>query len=72
MAVLSSELKPLRTSRAGKRHKQVATVTLAAADRRAIQARHLDLQADCLLQAGHRAAAELLAWRAAALREVSP
>ena len=40
-------------------------------DLRAIQARHLALQADCLLQAGHRAAAEVLAWRAAALREMA-
>ncbi len=46
---------------------QIATPT---ADRRAIQARHLDLQANCLLQAGHGAAAELLSWRALALREV--
>lgn len=38
-------------------------------DHRTTEARHLDLQADCLLQAGHRAAAELLAWRALALRE---
>ena len=38
-------------------------------DHRAILARRLDLQADCLLQAGHRAAAEVLAWRAAELRE---
>ena len=38
-------------------------------DHRAISARRLDLAADCLLQAGHHAAAELAAWRAMALRE---
>ncbi len=42
---------------------------LSPPDHRTIQARRLDLAADCLLQAGHRAAAETLAWRAAAMRE---
>ena len=42
---------------------------LSLPDRRTIEARRLDLEADCLLQAGYRAAAEVLAWRAAALRE---
>ncbi len=38
-------------------------------DHRAILARRLEVLAGCELQHGHHAAAERLAWRAAALRE---
>ena len=38
-------------------------------DHRAILARRLEILAGCELQHGHHAAAERLAWRAAALRE---
>jgi hypothetical protein len=38
-------------------------------DHRSVIARRLDLLADCELQAGHHAAAEQLAWRAAEMRE---
>lgn len=38
-------------------------------DHRAILARRLEVLAGCELQHGHHAAAEHLAWRAAALRE---
>ena len=38
-------------------------------DHRAILVRRLEILADCELQHGHHAAAERLAWRAAALRE---
>ena len=40
-------------------------------DHRAILARRLEVLAGCELQHGHVAAAERLAWRAAALREAS-
>ena len=44
---------------------------LPPADHRAAPARLLDRQADAELQHGHIAAAEILAWRAAALREMA-
>lgn len=53
------------------RERRTPAPAVPAADHRVIQARHLDLQADCMLQAGHRAAAEVLSWRAIALRELS-
>lgn len=51
-----------------KRRRKAAPPVPTPPDQRAIQARHLDLQADCMLQAGHHAAAEVAAWRAMALR----
>lgn len=60
--------KPLLFS---KRRRKAAPPVPTPPDQRAIQARHLDLQANCMLQAGHRAAAEVLAWRALALREMA-
>ena len=61
---------PKKSSPPAKRRRHVAAaVTLPAADPRATQARHLDLQANILLQAGYRGAAEMLAWRAWTLRE---
>ena len=47
---------------------QAASPTL---DHRAILARRLEVLAGCELQHGHHAAAERLAWRAAALREAA-
>ena len=71
MAASISPSKPPRTKRAGKRHKQAATVTPAADDHRVILARRLDVLAGCELQHGHHDAAEHLARRAAALRTVA-
>jgi len=65
---MSPSFSPSLSKRPSRRRKSIQAST-PTADCRAIQARHLDLQANCLLQAGHRAAAEVLAWRALAIRE---
>lgn len=70
MAVLSSSLKPPRTSRAGKRRKQVSPAT-PVTDHRVVLACRLDRSADALLFLGCHLAAERLAIRAQALREVA-
>ena len=53
-----------------KRRKPAPSVTTAH-DHKAILARRLEVLAGCELQHGHHAAAERLAWRAAALREAA-
>lgn len=45
-----------------------AVPAIPVPDHRTTEARRLDLAADCLLQAGHHAAAEVAAWRAMTLR----
>ena len=60
---------PLSTKK--RRSLAAATVAAAAPDRRADEARRLDLQASINLQAGFYAAAELLSWQAFQLREAS-
>ena len=69
MAVLTSPSQPPCTSRAGKRRKQVPTIPLAG-DQRITLACRLDRNADALLFLGQHVAAERLAMRAQALREV--
>ena len=59
------------SKRPSRRRKQTKTVTPAVVDHRAILARRLDLWANCELQHGHHGAAEHLARRAEALREVA-
>ncbi len=68
MAVLTSPSQPPRTSRAGKRRKQVSATPLAG-DQHITLACRLDRNADALLFLGCHIAAERLALRAAALRE---
>lgn len=58
------------SKRPNRRRKQAATVTPAVTDHRVILARRLDVLAGCELQHGHHHAAEHLARRAQALREV--
>ena len=53
-----------------KRRSTVAAATTPALDRHAIEAQRLNLEANCLLQAGFRDAAEALSWRAWTLREM--
>ncbi len=69
MAVLTSLSQAPRNSCAGKRRKQVPTSGLAV-DHRITLARRLDVMAGCELQHGHHLAAEHLARRAQALREL--
>ena len=64
--------KPSPKKSLAKRRRIAAAVTAPVPDRRALQAQILDLQAGCLLQAGHHAAAETLSWRALQLREDRP
>ncbi len=59
----------MRNSLNTKTIKRPKLAPLPPPDHRAALARLLDRQADAELQHGHIAAAEVLAWRAAALRE---
>ncbi len=68
MAVLTSPSQPPRTSRAGKRRKQVSTIPLAG-DQRITLACRLDRNADLLLSLNCHVAAERLSLRAQTLRE---
>jgi len=68
MAVLTSPSQALRSSRAGKRRKQVPTTSLAD-DQRIVLACRLDRNADLLLSLNCHIAAERLSLRAQALRE---
>lgn len=70
MAVLTSLSQPPRTSRAGKRRKQVSATPLAG-DQRITLACRLDRNADALLFLGCHIAAERLSQRAAVLREAN-
>lgn len=65
---LPTGIQAISSRRPGRRRKQVHAV-VSVADHCAILARRLDILAGCELQHGHVAAAERLAWRAAALRE---
>lgn len=64
--IISPASKPGRTR---KNRRRVAPARVSAADHRAILAQRLDMLAGAELQHGHHAAAERLAWRAAALRQ---
>ena len=68
-AILSRQ--PGKAARQKNRQKAAATVIPIADDHRVILARRLDLWANCELQHGHHGAAEHLARRAEALREVA-
>jgi hypothetical protein len=59
------------TSKRPRRRRKPAASVSVAVDHRAILARRLDLWANCELQHGHHGAAEHLARRAEALREVA-
>lgn len=58
-----------RPGRTRTKKRRTPAPTISAADHRAILARRLDVLADAELQHGHHAAAERLAWQAAALRQ---
>lgn len=58
-----------RLGRTRTKKRRTPAPTITAGDHRAILARRLDMLAGAELQHGHHAAAERLAWRAAALRQ---
>ena len=66
------QISPLVSSKQPKRCRKLAATATSAVDYRAILARRLDVLAGCELQHGHHGAAEHLARRAEALREVRP